>query len=210
MSAHATLLLCALNLALITALPRIFFRRGRLNLHWWLTAAPFGLAGAALLVEFVAPGATLAGGLTAAVYAPAIRAAALLFATVLAAGSILLIGLTLGSHAEPVSLWHQQDDTPRHIVRHGAYARIRHPFYAAFLLALAACVLTAPGAVAAVAFVWALVQLQRTARREERRLLASAHGAGYAAYMGRTGRFTPRLRSGSTTRHAVGSLPERT
>ena len=38
--------LCAMNLAFIAALPRIFFRRGSRNVHWWLTAAPFILAGA--------------------------------------------------------------------------------------------------------------------------------------------------------------------
>jgi protein-S-isoprenylcysteine O-methyltransferase Ste14 len=36
-----------------------------------------------------------------------------------------------------------------------------------------------------------VVQLGRTARREERRLLASDFGAEYRAYMQRTGRFLP-------------------
>jgi protein-S-isoprenylcysteine O-methyltransferase Ste14 len=194
----APLWLCALNLGLIALLPRLFFRRGRLNLAWWLTAAPFGVAGAALFAHVVRQGAAL-------------HPAAGLGATVLAAGSILLIGVTLGSHAEPVSLWHQPDDAPRGLVTHGAYARIRHPFYAAFLLALGACALAAPGALTGVALAWAVVQLRRTALREERRLLASAAGTAYGEYMQRTGRFVPRLRAAARPHHgAVGSLPERT
>lgn len=179
MSATPALWLCALNLALIAALPRIFFRRGRLNANWWLTAAPFFVAGAGLLHG--------AAGAPAPVLLQPVAVA-------LAAASILLIGLTLGSHAEPVSLWHQQDDTPARIVVAGAYRRIRHPFYSAFLLALLGCAAAAPGVLTGAAFAGALVQLRRTALREERRLQASPHGERYREYMSVTGRFVPRPR----------------
>lgn len=52
---------------------------------------------------------------------------------------------------------------------YGPYRWVRHPFYAAFLLAL-----------------------NRTAAREERRLLGSPFGPAYAEYLRRTGRFVPK------------------
>jgi protein-S-isoprenylcysteine O-methyltransferase Ste14 len=181
-----TLVLCLCNLALIGALPRLFFRRGRLNARWWLTAAPF----------LVCAGVLLAGGLGwVAAMLPASPLAASA-AAVLSAASLTLIGFTLGTHREPVSLWHQEADVPARLVTHGAYARLRHPFYSAFLLALLACVLAFPHPVTAVAFGLAVLQLDRTAAREEGRLLASALGAEYAAYVGRTGRFVPARRRG--------------
>jgi protein-S-isoprenylcysteine O-methyltransferase Ste14 len=178
----AATLLCAVNLLIVAALPRVFFRRGRLNADWWFTAAPFALAGAALVLATV--------GVHTFAAAPAWPWLRVL-AVPAAAASILLIGVTLGTHREPVSLWHQPNDTPARLVTHGAYARIRHPFYAAFLLALTACVLVVPGPLTATAFVWAAIQLTRTARREESRLLASSFGGEYAEYMDRTGRFVP-------------------
>jgi protein-S-isoprenylcysteine O-methyltransferase Ste14 len=184
------LALCAANLLLIAALPRVFFRRGRLNRAWWATAAPFGLAGAALL--------SVAAGVVRPVSLPP-TAAYLLAATaaLLASASSGLIGYTLGTHDGPVSLWHQEDDTPPRLVTRGAYARVRHPFYAAFLLALTACFAAAPHPLTAVALVFGAVQLWRTARREEGRLL-HAFGEEYRRYVARTGRFVPRMRTDST------------
>jgi protein-S-isoprenylcysteine O-methyltransferase Ste14 len=175
---HPALWLCALNLLLVAALPRIFFRPGRLNLNWWLTAAPFLVAATGLV--------------QAAVTGAAVQPALHLVAVPLAAASIFLIGLALGSHREPVSLWHQEDDAPRGIVVNGAYRHVRHPFYAAFLLALAASALAAPGLLTGAALLAAAMRLHATAVREERRLLASSLGPGYRAYMARTGRFLPR------------------
>ena len=48
---HAIFLIQALNLMFIGALPRLFFRRdGQFYLMWWLTALPFGVAGAFLVM----------------------------------------------------------------------------------------------------------------------------------------------------------------
>jgi protein-S-isoprenylcysteine O-methyltransferase Ste14 len=171
----ATLLLL-LNLLYIGILPRIFFRKdGRLGPLWWATAAPF-IACAAFL---------LAGSGTAS-------AAPLELASVtLSAASIALISVTLGSHRVPLALWHQSKDLPAAIVTHGPYRRIRHPFYAAFLLALLAALVHSPHAVTAGSFAYGLVMLNATAAREERRLLESPFGAQYRAYMQRAGRFLP-------------------
>ena len=66
------LAVAAANLLLIAALPRLFFRPGRLNAAWWVTAAPFILAGtgvsatAAGLLPATSLEAAAAGALAAA------------------------------------------------------------------------------------------------------------------------------------------------
>lgn len=181
MTPTTTILLGILNLALIGALPRIFFRRGRLTLAWWMTASPFFASAAVLglamfgLTRPLAPPHTIAQGL----------------ATALHAGSVLLIGFTLGTHREPLSLWHQEGDTPHHLVTHGAYARIRHPFYSAFLLALVGAALSHPHWATVGAALFGAVQLNRTAAREEALIGASDLAAEYQVYVRRTGRFCP-------------------
>jgi protein-S-isoprenylcysteine O-methyltransferase Ste14 len=175
------LALAAANLLLIATLPRFFFRRGRLNAAWWLTATPFVLAGAGTC-------AAAAGLLDP----PPMPAALGILSLLLSSASVMLICYAAGSHGHPVSLWHQEDDTPARLVTLGAYARVRHPFYTAFLTTLAACLLAAPSALTAIAATLGALQLTRTARREERRLLA-AFGDEYARYMRRTGRFVPRF-----------------
>jgi protein-S-isoprenylcysteine O-methyltransferase Ste14 len=183
------LVLCALCLGVIAALPRVFFRRGTLNVAWWLTALPFGLAGAGLLQAALA-GSAAAGGVAAAGM-PALAVLPVL-AVLPCTAALLLVGLTLGTHREPLALWHQADDAPVRLVTHGAYARVRHPFYLAFQLTLAGCLLAAPGPLTATALLWGVARLNQTAAREERRLLESAFGAEYRAYMRVTGRFLPR------------------
>ena len=177
---------CLLALALVAALPRVFFRPGRLNPRWWLTAAPFLLASLALLAGLIGWATPLLspGGTPSTLTGWA--------ALALAMGGAALIAFTLGSHRAPVSLWHQEDDAPVELVTWGAYARVRHPFYAAFLLILAGAALALPHPATLVALATGLVQLDRTAAREERRLLASELGDTYRAYMARSGRFWPR------------------
>lgn len=182
----ATLLL--LDLALIGALPRVFFRRGRLNAAWWLTAMPF-LAGASLVL------AAATGRVAPRLPANALLGTSLeVIATLLCAASIALIALTCGTHRRAISLWHQEDDRPQGLVTAGPYARVRHPFYTAFLLALSAVAVGVPHVATAVVLAFGFVVLDRTAAREERRLSASVFGAEYRAYKARTGRFRPRLR----------------
>lgn len=169
----ATLLLL-INLAYIGVLPRIFFRKdGRFGPMWWATAAPFFVC-AAFILDAGAPAASLE-----------------LASVPLSAISIALISVTLGCHRVPLALWHQANEAPVEIVTHGPYRRIRHPFYAAFLLTLAAALVHSPDVVTAATFAYGVAMLNATAAREERRLLASRFGAQYRAYMQRTGRFLP-------------------
>lgn len=186
------IVLALLDLALIGALPRVFFVRGRLNAAWWLTAAPFMLAAVTLV-------AAASGALSPLGPQPAALAAV---AVVLFAASILLTGVTLGTHHVPLSLWHQADGLPRHLVTRGPYSRVRHPFYTSFLLCLAGCSAAFPHPLTATAFCFAVVRLNQTAAREEAALLRSRLGARYRKYMQGTGRFLPVVRGGSAAAHS--------
>lgn len=176
--------LCLLGLAMMGALPLVFFRRGRFNLPWLLTAAPFFTAALCLL-------AGLAGWLSRVPLSNGLLQLLTYAAVAATAGGIALLGCTLGAHRESLSLWHQEDDTPQVLVTRGPYAHVRHPFYASFLLLLigTACALPHPLTITVLLAGW--VQMERTARREERRLLASPFGAAYASFMRHTGRFVP-------------------
>ncbi|MDP9347935.1 MAG: BamA/TamA family outer membrane protein, partial [Gemmatimonadota bacterium] len=66
------------------------------------------------------------------------------------------------------------------------------------------CAAVLPHPATAALWVFACVQLNRTAAREERRLLASGSGAEYAEYLRRTGRFFPSL--GTPTLHPGGRM----
>lgn len=182
----SSVVLAALNLAAIGALPRIFFRRdGRLNIRWWLTAAPFFTSGAllALAIAGVIDDGTGTG-------LPAVRAG---IAAGLHSASLALIALTVGSHRVPLSLWHQDNDAPQELVTWGPYRRVRHPFYAAFLLGLAGLCVSLPTPAVVAVTLYAAAALDVTARREERRLLESEFGADYRSYMATTGRLVPVL-----------------
>lgn len=175
----AAIVVCLGALALIGLLPRVFFRRGRLNARWWLTASPFAVSGATLLLALSGRVRPIAGGVLLEGIAMA-----------LALAGVALIRWTLATHARPVSLWHQEDDRPDELVTRGAYACVRHPFYASFLLVLLGCALALPHGLTMAALAMALVLLNRTAAREERRL-TRAFGKQYIGYMRRTGRFVP-------------------
>jgi protein-S-isoprenylcysteine O-methyltransferase Ste14 len=198
------LVLVLADFAVIGVLPRVFFKRGSFNRGWWLTALPFFACPLFLLA------ATLAGWRSWAGAGGALPAVLGALAGLLVGGSIALLVLTLGTHRVPLALWHQDDDAPASIVTHGSYARIRHPFYAAFLLAFVAAVALFPHLATIIPLCYAAVRLNATAAREERRLAASEFGEAYRAYVSRTGRFLPARflpRSAPGPRHARGSRP---
>jgi len=181
-----------LDMAFVGLLPRLFFRRdGSYNLMWFVTAAPFFAAPVFIALQAAGIWTPIALG------GPEVRTALEVASLPLVAGSIALIAFTIGTHRVPLSLWHQENDAPKSIVTYGAYARIRHPFYASFLLGLLAVVLAAPHASTIATLVYGFVILDRTAAREEARLSSSAFGAEYRAYVARTGRFFPRPFSSS-------------
>ena len=175
-------LLVLLDFATIGMLPKLFFRRGQFNARWMATASPY--AGASTFVILALAGVLHPwfGG------KPALATGAVLAS----AASLSLIWLTVGTHRIPLALWHQSDDAPQEIVTWGPYARIRHPFYSSFVLALLAGVLVAPGWGTLAMLLVGICALSLTARREERRLLSSSSlGDVYRDYMPTTGRFVP-------------------
>jgi protein-S-isoprenylcysteine O-methyltransferase Ste14 len=180
--------LVILNFSLIGLLPVVFFRRdGNFNFSWLATAAPFFITAVVLmlaLADIVQP-----------VYQPGIvpQTAMHLLAVMVAVASITLIGLTIGVHRVPLALWHQQNDAPVELVTWGPYARIRHPFYSSFLLAFIAAILVLPHYLTLLVCIYSCVTLTMTAKREERRLMASEYGDQYIRYYRRSGRFFPRL-----------------
>lgn len=178
----AVLLLVLVNFAVVGLLPVLFFRRGgRLNLRWWLTASPFVVAPLVVV-------AAAAGMATPATHELELAAVPL------AAASIALIAFAAGAHQVRIALWHQDADAPEQLVTWGPYRWVRHPFYAAFLLALMAAAALCPHPGTIAAWISGLIALHLTAAREERRLQASRFGPAYAAYMHATGRFVPRVR----------------
>lgn len=185
---EAVFLLLLLNLVFIGLLPKIFFKKdGRFNAMWWLTASPFFLCALFLTLSLAGYAPPFTG------YENGWNKSLSLIAVCLSVASIALIFFTLGTHRIPIALWHQDDDAPKHIVTYGAYGRIRHPFYASFILALLAALVFCPhwGTLFTLAHGFTILNL--TAAREERRLCASEFGAEYEDYMKRTGRFLPRL-----------------
>jgi protein-S-isoprenylcysteine O-methyltransferase Ste14 len=173
------------NLAFIGVLPFLFFRRdGSFNLRWWLTGLPFFISAVAVTggrYELIAQWQGFPGSPLGAV------------ATLLVLGSMTMIGWTVGSHRVPLALWHQDNDRAVQIVNWGPYKYVRHPFYVSFVMTQLAALLAFPHVATAVAFVYAVVALSLTARREEARLLASEMGTEYRGYMARTGRLVPGL-----------------
>jgi protein-S-isoprenylcysteine O-methyltransferase Ste14 len=101
--------------------------------------------------------------------------------------------LTVGSHDQRVSLWHQTV-IPEALVTRKAYRHLRHPFYLAFMLAFAGLCLFLPHPLVWIVAAYGVLAMHPTARAEERQLLASPLGAEYRDYMARTGRFLPRWR----------------
>ena len=183
----AVLFLFLMDLLFIGLLPVVFFKRdGRLNLQWWLTAAPYVLCGMFLIASFLRVIPPVTG------YDTPISRALSLVGVVFSAASIALIAFTLGTHRLRIALWHQSNDAPEHIVTYGAYSRIRHPFYAAFLLALIGALIFCPHLGTLATLIYGFYIMNSTAAKEEQKLSNSKLGDEYRAYMQRTGRFIPR------------------
>ncbi len=83
------------------------------------------------------------------------------------------------------------------LVTGGPYRWVRHPFYGAATLLFVAVTLLAANWFFLAAFLPALALLVVRTRKEEAKLL-ERFGEQYLQYMGRTGRFAPRLRAKDT------------
>ncbi len=177
----AIFLLFLLNFAYIGLLPRIFFKKGKFHLLWWITGAPF-------LVCTVVLAACFTGYFSVWTVLP--QWIAECFAVPLSALSMSLISCTIGTHRSRPALWHQ-NEPPESIVTYGAYRYIRHPFYTSFLLALLGALLFAPHPGTVFTFLYGLFILNFTASKEEKFLSESNFGDQYRDYLKRSGRFLP-------------------
>jgi protein-S-isoprenylcysteine O-methyltransferase Ste14 len=83
------------------------------------------------------------------------------------------------------------------LVTTGLYARVRHPIYALSVLLMLCSVIIVPTPMMIAVAIPHILLMMLKARNEERFLL-TAHGAMYADYCRRTGRFVPRLTSRDT------------
>ncbi len=186
----ALFVLSLFGFLLMFALPRIFFRAdGKMNLRWWLTGSPFGLAisGVGLTWAGISPQLLPVGNTAAAVLDTV--------GVLVTVGAYVMIAATIAIHRVPLALWHQDGDknAPVHIVTYGPYRWVRHPFYVSFILLLIGGALIARDSLTLAALPLGLLVLDWTARKEEKKLLASNLGDEYSAYRARTGRFMPRL-----------------
>lgn len=187
---EAVLLFYMIDFGALALLPVVFFRReGKLNLDWWLTALPYLLSACSLLVSFSRRALPPFTG-----YDTPLTRVLGLIAVPLGVASFGLITYTLGTHRRRIALWHQTNDAPTEIVTTGAYQRIRHPFYSAFLIMLLGAFLFCPQWITLAALAYGFTIMNYTAAQEERRLLASSLGPEYEVYMQHTGRFLPRPR----------------
>ena len=87
----------------------------------------------------------------------------------------------------------QGDGTGHTLVTGGPYRWVRHPFYVAFALAVAANAVAAANWFLALTGVVSVVLIAIRTKTEEQKLL-KRFGDAYRSYMQRTGRFIPRLR----------------
>jgi protein-S-isoprenylcysteine O-methyltransferase Ste14 len=79
------------------------------------------------------------------------------------------------------------------LVTHGPYRWVRHPMYTAFYLIHIAALLLSANWFLGLTWLGGLILLLATRVPREEAMLIAAFGAAYREYMGRTGRFVPRL-----------------
>ncbi|MDT7579187.1 MAG: Ca2+/H+ antiporter, family [Pseudonocardiales bacterium] len=107
-----------------------------------------------------------------------------------AAVALLGTALLLAAQAQRVALQERGAD-PVSATR-GLHARVRNPGLTGIVLATAGLLLMVPTLLGVLAAVLVVVAVQIQARSVREPVLADRHGAAYAAYAARTGRFLPR------------------
>lgn len=117
-------------------------------------------------------------------------------ATAHVAGIVLFVVGLAGTLAAQVSMgdsWRigVDDEAATEMVTDGAFAIVRNPIFAAMLPASAGLALMVPSVVALAGLVALLVALELQVRVVEEPYLRRVHGAAYASYAARVGRFLP-------------------
>lgn len=177
------LVIASINFLYVCILPFIFFRKdGSWNIMWCLTASPYVIYPILLTLGYM--------GKIDPLYTNQTLQLAMIPVFVL---SIITMAMTVATHTVPLSLWHQSNDAPVNIVKHGPYSRVRHPFYTSFILALIAGFVIFPHIITGAITIAATSLLTFTAKKEEKNLSSSEFGQEYIDYMKTTGRFFPKL-----------------
>jgi protein-S-isoprenylcysteine O-methyltransferase Ste14 len=111
------------------------------------------------------------------------------------------VAVGLGALALSIDCWRRMGvnwrmavtpDQQTSLVTSGLYSRVRHPIYALSILLMLCTVAVAP--IVPVAVIAAIhIALMCVKARNEELFLAERHGESYRRYVGRTGRFLPRL-----------------
>lgn len=102
--------------------------------------------------------------------------------------------LTVKSWARMGRHWRMAvTDEEQALITDGMFARIRHPIYSLSILLMACTMVVVPTGLMVAVGVVHIAMMVGKAHNEERHLLAK-HGAVYADYLARTGRFLPRFR----------------
>ncbi len=192
-----TLALAALYLALAVG--------GRALLQWRRTGST-GIRGLARSgAADWAAGALLVGGMLAGLAAPILALAgwlpppaALDRPSVRLAGVALFAAGLLGTLAAQLAMgasWRIGVDPSEKtaLVTRGPFAVVRNPIYSAMLPALLGLALTTPSLLALAAWVAEVTAIELQVRFVEEPYLASVHGAAFADYCARVGRFVPWL-----------------
>lgn len=95
----------------------------------------------------------------------------------------------LGRNWSPVLEIHEGQT----LVTHGPYKYVRHPMYAAGLVAHAGQALLSANWLVALALVGPLIAMYALRVADEEQMMLEQFGEAYAAYMQRTGRLAPRV-----------------
>lgn len=153
------------------------------TLRWWAKL----LFVAALLLGTAGPVAALAGMNSAAVVD---RTAIWISGLVLAVAGVVAV---LAAQAGMGTSWRVGVDPGERtdLVTGGAFAVARNPIFTAMIVTSLGLALMVPNPVSLAATVVLVVSIQLQVRAVEEPYLARVHGAAYAAYASRVGRFLP-------------------
>ena len=202
----------ALYLALAFGLRTLLHVRATGSTGWKGISGPPGSAEWAGGVLFaVSLAAALAAVIVAAVGRPGPALAAPSLATDVAGGVLFALGAlaTLWSQAAMGASWRigvdQREVTA--MVTGGPFRWVRNPIFASMMAAAAGLVLLHPTALAAASGLLLVAAVEIQVRVVEEPYLARTHGAGYADYARRVGRFAPLIGRLSLSDRASASSP---
>jgi protein-S-isoprenylcysteine O-methyltransferase Ste14 len=122
---------------------------------------------------------------------PALKLPAVLAGVALYCLSLAIFWWTIASHrSKPLAACVSKDEQ-LHLVQHGPYRFMRHPFYCSYLLAWLAGAVATLSPWLGAAFVGMLILYLVAARGEEKKFASSSLCGAYANYCSSTGQFFP-------------------